>query len=216
MNTETATLYEGLFQRLRTLLHSPDFQARHRQHPKDFTRQRCLTFVIVICFLLNLLKRALQDELDEFFKTLTGGDLALRLVTKSAFCQARLKLKYEAFIELNQAQVRYFYEQLAPARWQGFRLVAVDGSMSELPNTPDICVHFGVWHPAAGGACPKARLSQMFDVLNHVTIDALILPKSVGEREAAVQHLAQLQVGDLVLLDRVAHLEMVDNSTDSF
>jgi hypothetical protein len=202
MNTETTHTYQDLFQCLRSRLCSPDFQARYRQHPQDFTRQRCLTFVVVVCFLLNLLKRALQDELDEFFKVLLGADFAERVVTKSAFSQARQKLNYAAFIELNQAQVSYFYDHLAPTRWHGWRLVAVDGSMAELPNTPQIGAHFGVWHPAAGGECPKARLSQMFDVLNRVTLDALIVPKKVGEREAAARHFAHLQAGDLVLVDR--------------
>jgi hypothetical protein len=202
MSIETASVYQGLFQHLKNLLESPDFQSRHRQHPQDFTRQRCLTFGIVVCFLLNLLKRALQDELDEFFKALTGAEFAMRLATKSAFCQARQKLKYEAFIELNQAQVGYFYEHLAPLCWHGFRLVAVDGSMGDLPNTPEIATHFGVWHPVAGGECPKARFSQMFDPLNRVTLDALILPKRIGEREAAAMHFARLERGDLVLLDR--------------
>jgi len=202
MNSETTTLFQGLFQQLQTLLCSPEFQARHRQHPKDFTRQRCLTFVVVVYFLLNLLKRALQDELDEFFKGLLGTEVAERLVTKSAFCQARLKLRHEAFVELNQLQVDYFYAHLTPATWHGFRLRAVDGSMSELPNQPDICTHFGVWHPASGGTCPKARVSQMFDPLNRVTVDALILPKEVGEREAAARHFEHLQTGDLVLVDR--------------
>lgn len=202
MSSEPYALFQGLFQRIKAVLFSPEFQVRHRQHPKDFTRQRYLTFVVVVCFLLNLLKRALQDELDEFFKILVGSEIAFRLVTKSAFCQARLKLRYEAFVELNQVQVDYFYAHLAPATWHGFRLLAVDGSMSELPNHPDICAHFGVWHPAAGGTCPKARVSQMFDPLNRVTVEALILPKSVGERDAAAQHLEHLQPGNLVLLDR--------------
>jgi hypothetical protein len=202
MSTETAAVYQGLFQQLKTRLNSSDFRVRHRQHPKDFTRQRCLTFNTVVCFLLNLLKRASQDELDEFFKVLNGEEIATRVVTNSAFCQARKKLKYEAFIELNQTQVNYFYAHCTPTLWQGFRLVAVDGSMGDLPNAPEIATHFGVWHPAAGGECPKARFSQMFDPLNRVTLDALIAPKSVGEREAAAQHLAHLQQGDLVLLDR--------------
>lgn len=202
MSLETTALFQGLFQQIRTRLCSSEFQARHRQHPKDFTRQRCLTFVVVVCFLLNLLKRALQDELDEFFKVLLGSELAVRLVTKSAFCQARLKLRYEAFVELNQVQVDYFYAHLTPATWHGFRLLAVDGSMSELPNHPDIAAHFGVWHPASGGTCPKARVSQMFDPLNRVTVDALILPKDVGEREAAARHFSHLQPDDLGLLDR--------------
>ncbi len=202
VSLETSSVYRGLLQHLSQLLTSSDFRVRHRQHRQDFTRQRCLTFTVIVCFLLNLLKRSLQDELDEFFKLSAGADLAVRVVTKSAFSQARAKLKYEAFIELNQAQVDYFYAQCIPTRWQGFRLVAVDGSMGELPNRPDIAAHFGVWHPASGGTCPKARFSQLFDVLNHVTLDALLLPKGVGEREAAARHFEHLQPDDLVLLDR--------------
>lgn len=202
MNTETTTAYLGLFDHLKTLLYSSEFQSRHRQRLTDFTRKRCLTFVIVILFLINLVKRALQDELDEFFKVLDGAAIAVRLVTKSAFSQARQKLKSEAFIELNQTQVRYFYAHFETATWQGFRVVAVDGSMSDLPNTDEIRAHFGVWHPVAGGNCPKARISQMFDVLNKITLDAIITPKDVGERAAAALHFEQLIGGHLVLLDR--------------
>jgi hypothetical protein len=47
-----------------------------------------------------------------------------------------------------------------------------------------------------------ARISQMFDVLNQLTLDALIGPKAFGEREMAAEHFAHLCSGDLVLLDR--------------
>jgi len=202
MDNTTTTIYLGLFECLKTLLLSDDFQKRYRQEPKDFTRQRCLPLVIVAIFLLNFVKRALQDELDEFFKLLTGADIAVRMVTKSAFIQARKKLKHEAFVGLNQTQVRYFYEHFETATWHGHHLKATDGSMSELPDTSEVCEHFGVWHPASGGTCPKARLSQMFDVLNKVTLDAIIAPKNCGERDLAGLHFAHLKPNDLVLLDR--------------
>lgn len=153
-------------------------------------------------FLLNLVKRSIQDELDEFFKAVRGSKIAARIVTKSAFCQARRKLNYEAFIELNQVQVAYFYEAGQPQYWHGFRLLAVDGSMSDLPHNDAISEHFGVWHPQSGGTCPKARLSQLFDVLNKVTVEALIAPKSADERTLAAKHLAHVGTGDLLLMDR--------------
>jgi hypothetical protein len=149
-----------------------------------------------------MIKRALQDELDEFFKVVQQGQVAQRVVSKSAFSQARQKLKYSAFVELNQAQVTYFYEHFEVQRWHGFRLLALDGSMAALPNTAELREHFGVWRPAAGGECPKARLSQLFDVLNKVTIDALIAPKAQGERALAEQHCQHLAEADLVLVDR--------------
>jgi len=69
--------------------------------------------VVVVIFLLNLLKRSQQDELDEFFKLQKGTQVTVRVVTKSAFTQARKKLKYAAFIELNREQTAYFL----PVSW---------------------------------------------------------------------------------------------------
>lgn len=202
MDANTELAHQGLIEQLRSRLFSNDFETRHRENAKDFTRKRCLTFVIVVIFLLNFLKRSQQDELDEFFKLLKGTELAIRVVTKSAFTQARKKLKYEAFVELNQVQTTYYYQFLGPQTWYGWRLMAVDGSTVQVPNTSVNLEHFGAWQPARGGPCPMARVSQMFDVLNDVTLDALIVPKAVGERELAARHFAHLHSNDLVLLDR--------------
>ncbi|MFQ5633317.1 MAG: transposase, partial [bacterium] len=50
--------------------------------------------------------------------------------------------------------------------------------------------------------CPMARLSQMFDVLSNVTVDAIIAPYFVSEEILAKQHFKLLKPDDLVLLDR--------------
>ena len=202
MDTAIEIAYLGLFQAINTRLSSFDFLVRHRKTEKSFTRNRCLSFITLITFLFNLLKRSQQDELDEFFKLLNGREVAVRTVTKSALTQARKKLKAEAFVELNQVQTQYFYQALRPETWLGWRLLAVDGSTIQVPNTPDNLAHFGAWHPAKGGPCPMARISQLFDVLNAVTVDAVIFPKVVGERDLAAEHFAHLGQHDLVLLDR--------------
>ena len=174
MDEQTATQYKGLIKHLKEKVTSDEFMGRHRVNEKAFSRKRALTFVQVIVFLLNMIKRALQDELDEFYKQITGSEFAERQVSKSAFSQARKKLKSSAFIELNQEQVGYFYEHYENKRWQGKRLLAIDGSMVDLPNTPALRDHFGYWQPRAGGQCAKARVSQLFDVLNKVTLEALM------------------------------------------
>lgn len=197
MPESTASLYIGLVTALQQRLTAPDFLERHRESVKAFTRQRCLPFVTVMLFLLNLVKRPLQDELDQFLNLESKSVVAEPQVTKSAFSQARKKLKAEAFVELNTVQVDYFYTHFPYQTWQGFRLLAVDGSTAQLPETTDIVAHFGLW-----GTTPLARVSQMFDVLNEVTVDALIGSKDLGEREYAAHHFALLSPADLVLLDR--------------
>ncbi len=197
MDKHTEELCTGLVNTLKDRLHGPGFLERNRQSVKYFTRNRCLSFVVVVMFLLNFIKRALQDELDEFFKLENGEMVAVREVTKSAFSQARKKLKAEAFIELNTVQVDYFYEHFSIERWYGFRLLATDGSTVQLPEEADLIAHFGLW-----GHGPVARVSQLFDVLNEVTVEALIGPKSKGEREFAALHFYKIGSADLVLLDR--------------
>jgi len=187
---------------IKQIIISPDFVDRHRQHPKDFTRQRKLPFHLLIVFLINFVKGSYQDELDKFFKTIWCFDVAKRVVSKVALARARMKLKSEAFVELNRHLVDQFENHFNPRTWFGFRLLAIDGSTARLPLTSAITHHFGVWNGRQGAPSPMARLSQLFDVLNKITVDAIIKPKSIGERELAAQHLLNVMPNDLILLDR--------------
>ena len=47
-----------------------------------------------------------------------------------------------------------------------------------------------------------ARVSQLVDVLNKLTIDALISPRSCGERNLASHHIKHIDSNTLILLDR--------------
>ncbi len=81
-------------------------------------------------------------------------------------------------------------------------MLAIDGSTGKVPKIPEIIEHFGVLKPNKGEDCPLARISQMYDVSNHVTIDAIIAPLAEGERELACRHIIYLAPDDLLLLDR--------------
>lgn len=181
---------------------SPDFVARHRQDRKNFTRQRKLPFHVLIVFLINFVRGSYQDELDGFFKTIGRFDVAKRVVSKAALAKARMKIKFQAFTELNMHLVGQFEKYFSPRTWFGFRLLAIDGSTVRLPMTDAISRHFGVWNGRQGAPSPMARVSQLFDVLNKVSVDAIIKPKSIGERELAAQHLLNVMPTDLILLDR--------------
>ena len=187
---------------IKKIVTSPEFVERNRHSHKNFTRQRKLPFHLLIVFLINFVRGSYQDELDKFFKAINRFDVAQRVVSKVAPAKARMKLKFEAFVELNQHLVNYFEKHFQPITWHGFRLLAVDGSTTRLPHIKAIADHFGVWRVRKGKPSPMARVSQLFDVLNKTTIDALIYPKRSGERELAAQHLLKAMPGDLILLDR--------------
>lgn len=193
----------GLINHLKQTILSSDFQKRHRLNSTGFTRKRKLPFPVLIYFLCNFLKKPLQTELDEFFDILNEEEpVAQRLVTKGALTKARKKLSHEAFIDLNNKAVLYFKDHCKPEKWNGFTLIAIDGSTLRVPRTEAVAEHFGQWHPENGDPCPIARVSQMFDVLNRVTLDAIIDPKEIGERELAAQHFVNLMPDDLFLFDR--------------
>ena len=73
-----------------------------RQKETGFTRQGRLTFQHLTLFLLNQIKGSLQQELDSFFQQMNQTQLSVRVVSKSAFTEARKKLKSSVFTALNQ------------------------------------------------------------------------------------------------------------------
>ena len=62
-----------------------------------------------------------------------------------------MKLKFEAFVELNRHLVSYFEDKFNPHKWCGFRLLAIDGLTTRLPIMEAISDHFGVLKGRQGG-----------------------------------------------------------------
>jgi hypothetical protein len=184
-------------------LTSKEFIEKHRIKPTDFTRERSLPFHKVFLLLINFLTRSLQSELDNFFRVLLNKELPVNEVTKGAFSLARKKLNYTAFVELDKTQIDYFYETADYATWHGFRLLGVDGSISRLPISNEIMAKYGVHDTSETGTpITYARLSQAYDLLNNITIDAILSTYDNNEHALALQHSAVFEPNDLILYDR--------------
>jgi len=188
--------------KIKELVYSDDFKTRNKFSSKNFIRNRLLPFPTLILFMINMIKGSIQDELDHFYKALCNFDVCQTVVSKSAFCRARKKLKEGAFIELSNVLTRFFYNYFPIKSWSGFTLKAFDGSTVHIPETDEVAEHFGILQPRLGKARPLARVSQMFDVLNKITADAIIAPLATGERELAIMHVFSLAPTDLLLMDR--------------
>jgi len=149
-------------------------------------------------------KSSIQRELDSFFKALNKSDFNIREVTKGAFTQARAKLNPSAFKRLNEVAVNSFYDGAEYYTWHGMRTLAVDGTRLVLPNHPSVVDEFGQheFGPKADSKRSLALASLLYDVLNHITIDAEIAPYSSSENDLLLAHLEKVEPGDLLLLDR--------------
>jgi hypothetical protein len=171
---------------------------KHRERERDFTRKRKITFPELIMLLINLLKKSLQKELVHFF-----GIMSKPIgVTKSAFCQSRIKLRAEAFIDLNDTLVKGFYKDDDFATWKGHRIVAIDGSTMNLPYSEEIVDYFGTVKTQTDTVLPICRISECYDILNDIQINSVVSAYETSEYEQAIEHIAKLREHDIALFDR--------------
>lgn len=186
----------------RKTIYSIMFLVDSRANQSDFTRKSKLSFTDMIMFMLNMNKRSMQLELDHFFKNIEGKDMVF---TKQAFSEKRLRVSPRAFIHLNDVIIQRIYRDNDHKTYRGYRLLAIDGSTSQLQNTEELRSSFGYARNGAENIA-RARTSGLFDIENKIIIDALIGHYDLGEREYAMLHLSKLKKNgyknDLILFDR--------------
>ena len=191
---------ESIINRIRIGILDEDFMKKHRISEKDFSRRRKLPFTLLVLFMLNLVRQTLQKELIQFFSLL--ADKKVNNITKSAFCQSRMKLKHTAFIELNDILIEEFYTDNDFNLWKGFRLLGVDGSKLQLPRSKELIQTFGGAKNNSEMIVPMAQASTCYDLLNEIMVDSVIEKYEFGEYNLAVKHLEKSMKNDLLIYDR--------------
>lgn len=152
--------------------------------------------------MLNFLTKSLSLEIENFTNLFKVGSIAK--FTKSAFVQARKKVKPEVFDRLSQLLLNEFYtdNDAAIKLWKGFRLLAVDGSRITLPITEELKDIYGESKNQTNTVLVQARCSVIYDVLNKYVLDGKLVALKQGERDLALSHLQYCKSKDLLLYDR--------------
>ena len=210
LNPPDTRLATAVIQALRRRLREPAFLERHRRDARAFTRRRLLAFPVVVLCVLQKTVKSLQLHLHEFLDQWPGAGPA-GAVSAGAFTRARAKLRPSAYVELNE-------EVLLPMvyrhpdggdlrRWLGHRVLGMDSSLIRLPATASLAKQFGLvecgnQRGKSSVRFPQARISVLYDVLNHLGWDARLEPHTVAETQMARDHLAHALAGDLLLCDR--------------
>ena len=151
------------------------------------------------------LQRSLQRELECFKAAIELDGGSIPHVSKAAFCKARQKLKPSAFTALSDIVLEEFYKSEAIQTWHGYRVIGIDGSTIELPNSKDIIEKYGVYKTRDDGKTTSmARTLLVYDVLNHLTIKASMDKMSEAETTILWNLLPdmQLNTNDLLVFDR--------------
>jgi len=174
-----------------------------------FTRERRLTLETTLALMLNLVRPGervgYQKVIDRFFSD-TGlafpGQEIIKPPDKAAFQRARKKIPVEVF-QLLFAAATDCAQSLARQRtrltWNGFRVLAIDGTKKNLPDSPELREYFGAPHQAH---FPQMITGVLFDVLAKIPLNYVRAPFHASERHLARKLLQDLGPGDLLLLDR--------------
>lgn len=187
-----------IIEKIKAKIYNPSYKMAHRVSPKDFTRKRKMPFTSLVLFMLNIVKQTIQKELANFMDLVS----AKTSITKSAFSQSRVKLKPEAFVDLNDTLVEEFYTDNVINTWKNHRLLAIDGSTLNLPYSDEIVEEFGTIENKSRLTLPSARISSFYDVLNDIIIDAKIKHYDTSEYDLALSHLNKTADNDLIIFDR--------------
>lgn len=174
-------------------------------------RERLLPARLVVYFVIAL-GLFFGDAYEEVMAKMVGGlkfvsawEKVWKVPTASALCQARKRL--------GEAPVKELFDQVCQPlattatigafchRW---RLMAVDGVVLDVPDTPANEEAFGRSgsRTGQGAAFPQVRMAALGEAGTHAIVAAQIGPIKAGERELARGCLFAMEAGMLVCLDR--------------
>jgi hypothetical protein len=191
------------------MIHEEEFKNQSRKRENDFTRTRKVGFVSLICMLIRMIRKSTQLELDEFRELFMPESAETTSYTKQSFSEARQKLSPIAFTLLNDEIVRGFYEDSDFKTYKGFRLLAMDGSVMEIPNTKETQQIYGYASTYKKGfRVARALSSHLFDVENKMVISTCLGRYDDSERNLAKRNIEKLlsfeqsHIRNLILFDR--------------
>lgn len=196
----------SIIKQLRKVIYSEEIISEYRMNGQDFTRKRKQPFCQVLLFMLNLLRKSMVIEIDIFLQHLNSklDCHKVKNFTSSAFVQKRKKIKPEVFNYLSSVIIENYYvgSNQNIKRFNGFRVLAVDGSKITLPYTEELKTAFGESKNNTNTVVVQARSSILYDVLNRIALDSVLDKLEKGERELALKHSIQWKKNDLIIYDR--------------
>lgn len=172
------------------LINDKTFQYRYKKNPKDFSRERKLSFATIASMLLRMVKKSIQIEC-----IFTGDLMGMEAASKQAFSQARNKILPEAFEAILEDGIRVYYSE-APKRglWKDHRIIACDGSTLRLHSSEDLEAEFGRY--VGKGECENypvmARISEFTDMATKLVLSGRIEAYNVSEDKLAEEQLEEL------------------------
>ena len=174
-------------------------------------RHRLLPARVVVYYVLAmaLFSRESYEEvmrlLVEGLSWASGWSQHWEVPSKAAIFQARKRLGDEPLVRLFEEVAVPLADEATRGAWlAGWRLMSIDGTTLDLPDTPDNAAHFGrPGHSRGEGAAwPQLRLVALAESGTHAIVDAALGSYTTSENRLARQLFASLEPGMLLMADR--------------
>ena len=126
---------------------------------------------------------------------------------RSAISQARYRLGAKPVVELFHRVCKPMTTEETPGAFLfGLRLMSIDGTTEDVPDTPANAAYFGRHHSDRGdGAFPQMQAVYLCESGSHATCDAGFWPCHTSERLGGLRLLRSVEKGMLVMWDRGFH-----------
>jgi hypothetical protein len=192
--------------RLKRELGSGAVRQRFRVPAPEFTRERGLTWPVVILLRVRGQKVAVQTAGKKFLSAV--GEV-WRVVTARAYGQARHQVQPEVFVPLNAVTCEEYDARYGAdgevGGWHGQRVGGGDGRYLNRPATAETRRELsGQTHQYEGGAQVQALAAVLSELRNESGLRAAWGPKPAEKNLLVGTHLAAPQAGDVRVGDRAS------------
>ena len=179
------------------------------------TRKRKLPSHLIVCLVVTMIiwsSDSMRTVLKNLVKGLRTQWLKLgqywRVPSPSSISEARQRLGCRPMSQLFHLLVRPLATAKTPGAFLfGLRVMAADGTVLDVPDTPANAKVFGYPGSQHGtrAAFPKIRLVLLIEAGTHLIVDTLMCPYRIGERVRVKKLLRSVAPGMLLMWDRGLH-----------
>jgi hypothetical protein len=188
-------------ERIRSILQRAGLQSRR---VRDFPAEVVVYYVIALGLFMAVSTGEVLRCLIEGLRWLGRGS-RLRVAGKSAISQARTRLGSAPLKALWEETARPLAAPTQRGAFYGaWRLVAIDGSTLDVPDTPENLAHFGKQNASRGEAAfPQLRFVALVECGPHALLATALGPYATSEHTLAQAVAAHLDPSLLCLGDRL-------------
>jgi hypothetical protein len=178
-------------------------EQRMRKLPAELTLLLCIGMGLFT----NIALAQVMVKMVKGLRYIWPGDEDYETATKGAICQARYRLGAKPVVALFHRVCQPIATEQTPGAFLfGLRLMAIDGTTEDVPDTPANVAFFGRHRGGRGdGAFPQMQAVYLIESGTHSICDVGFWPCHTSERVGALRMLRSVEQGMLVMWDSGLH-----------